>query len=429
MHPALRLGYGAAGQLARALAALAPAGGSKLLRALRARRGIRERYRRWGGSGRDPARPLLWLHAPSVGEGLQARPVVELVRRERPDAQVAYTFFSPSAARFAQSLGADFADYLPFDTAGDAAAALDALRPTALVFSKLDVWPSLAAAAADRGVRLGLISATLAAGSSRRGRLAGVMLRDAYALLDAVGAIDADDAARLVELGVRPEAVVVTGDTRYDQVWARAAAADRSSPVLAPLSAGAAWRFTLVAGSTWPADEEALLPAWERLRAAHPSARLIIAPHEPTAAHLRPIEGWAARAGVPLARLGAEGAPAAEVVLVDRVGVLGELYALADAAFVGGGFHAAGLHSVLEPAAFGAPVLFGPRHALSRDAGLLLAAGGGASVPNADALHRALAAWAADPPRRADAGSRARSLVRAGLGAARRSFDLVNGLL
>ena len=435
MHSALRLGYGAAGHLARALAAVAPPGDAKLLRALRARRGIRERFRRWGQSSRDPSRPLLWLHAPSVGEGLQARPVLELVRRERPGAQVAYTFYSPSAERFAASLGADFADYLPFDTGDDAEAALDALRPTALVFSKLDVWPTLAAHAAARGVGLGLVSATLAEGSSRRGRIAASVLGDAYALLDAVGAIDAEDAGRLVGLGVRREAIVVTGDTRYDQVWARAAAVDLGSPLLAPFSAprrspgGRVPRFTLVAGSTWPADEQVLLPAWARLRAGRPGARLIIAPHEPTEAHLRPVEAWAGGAGIPVARLGAPAAADADVILVDRVGVLGDLYALADAAFVGGGFHAAGLHSVLEPAAFGAPVLFGPRHADSRDAGLLAAAGGGGAVPNATALHDALAAWADAPSRRADAGARARELVRGGLGAARRSFELVDGLM
>ena len=233
---------------------------------------------------RDRSRPLLWMHAPSVGEGLQARPILELARSRRPDVQLAFTHFSPSALAFARELDVDFRDYLPFDTAGDARVALAALRPTALVFSKLDVWPVITREAHARGVRLGLVSATLSRGSSRRSRTATALLRDAYAALEVVGAIDAADADRLVQLGVRPQSIVVTGDTRYDQVWLRAQRVDRASPMLA--AAAQSDRPTIVAGSTWPADEAVLLPAFAALRAAACRARLIIAPHEPTLDHV-----------------------------------------------------------------------------------------------------------------------------------------------
>jgi 3-deoxy-D-manno-octulosonic-acid transferase len=422
----LHFGYDAAGQLARALAAVVPPGEAKFLRALRARRGIRARYAAWGAASRDRARPLLWMHAPSVGEGLQARPVLQLARSARPDAQLAYTFFSPSAAAFARGLDVDFADYLPFDTEGEARSALDALAPRALVFSKLDVWPRLAREASARGVSLGLVSATLAEGSSRRRGRATRLLADAYGRLDAVGAIDARDAERLVSLGVRADRVSVTGDTRYDQVWARVRACDRTAGFVGALSSD---RPTLVAGSTWPADERPLLAAWVRLRASVPDARLIIAPHEPTDGHLTPIERWAADERLRVARLGATDVRLADVVVVDRVGVLGDLYALATVAYVGGGFHAAGLHSVLEPAAFGVPVLFGPRFANSRDAELLIGGGGGASAATDAELATRLRGWLADARARDEAGEAARSLVERGLGAAERSWALVAGLL
>jgi 3-deoxy-D-manno-octulosonic-acid transferase len=426
LRGALGLSYDAAAALARAAASVAPPGDSKVLRALAARRGIRARYARWGRAGRDPRRPLLWVHAPSVGEGLQARPVLDLMRRERPDVQLAYTHYSPSALAFAESLAVEFHDYLPFDTRGDARATVAALRPTALVFSKLDVWPRLVAAASEQGVRLGMVSATLAAASSRRSRIAAILLQEAYARLDAVGAIDDADADRLVALGVRPAAITVTGDTRYDQVWERAGRVDRSAGLLRALAAD---RPTLVAGSTWPADEAHLLAAWLQVRAALPTARLIVAPHEPTEAHLQPIERWARDEGMRVARSSADDARLADVVLVDRMGVLGDLYGLASAAFVGGGFHAPGLHSVLEPAAFGAPVLFGPRYGASRDARLLVAGGGGFSATDAASISRQLVGWLRDDAARAAAGERARALVRAGLGAARRSFELVTRLL
>jgi 3-deoxy-D-manno-octulosonic-acid transferase len=419
--------YRLTGAVARAVAAVVPAGDRKLTRSLAARRGIQERFREWGAAHRDPGRPLLWIHAPSVGEGLQARPVIERLRARHAALQIAYTHFSPSAGAFAASLPVDVYDYLPLDTPGEARAALDAWRPTALVFSKLDVWPALAREAARRGVRLGMISATLAESSGRRGAVAAALLHEAYARLERVGAIDDADARRLVALGVRANAIEVTGDTRYDQVWAHARAAAVEGPLLQPIAAA---RPTLVAGSTWPADERVLLPAWERVRAAQRDARLILVPHEPTPAHLAPLAAWAGAAGLRVSRLSEPGVDASwDVLLVDRTGVLGELYALADVAYVGGGFHAAGLHSVIEPAAFGAPVLFGPRHRASRDAGLLLAASGARTVANADEMARVAGAWLSDPARRAASGAAARAVVEHGLGAADRSTALVERLL
>jgi 3-deoxy-D-manno-octulosonic-acid transferase len=407
-----------------ALVRIVPAGKSKFRRGLSRRRGLVERYAQWGAASRDSSRPLVWFHAPSVGEGLQAQPVIDLLRARRPDVQIAYTFFSPSAEQFATTVQADFSDYLPFDTVDHANAVLSALRPSALVFSKLDIWPVLTETAAGSGVRVGVISATLPKSSRRRGPLARAFLADAYSLLDRVGAIDESDAERLREQGVRGDRVGVTGDTRFDQVWARAQRA--SSPLVLRLRSS---RPTLVAGSTWPSDEEHLLDAWIRIRDKIPDARLVIAPHETSDAHLRSIERWAGSHRLMLARLDANNAQDADVILVDRHGVLGDLYALADTAYVGGGFHPAGLHSILEPAAFGAPVLFGPRNQKSREAAKLVEAGGGAVVTGVADLAIRLGYWLGSIPARDAAGSAARAMVQQGLGAAVRSVDLVTALL
>lgn len=421
-----RLGYAGIARAARALASAVPLDSdSKLARTFAARRNLVERYVAWGRTGRDHARPLVWMHAPSVGEGLQARPVLERIRKRRPDIQLVYTHFSPSAERFAAALDVDFRAYLPFDVPDDGALIVDALKPAALVFSKLDVWPELVRAAADRGVALGLVSGTVSPGSARRG-IAGLLLRPAYARLDAAGAVDAEDAERLVELGVRRGVLQVTGDTRYDQVWERAQRNPGTPEVVTSL---ASLRPTLVAGSTWPSDEAVLLPAWSRVRESIPDARLVLAPHEPTPAHLDPIIAWAAGRGIRLARLSDAGAASADIVLVDRVGVLGDLYAIATAGYVGGGFHGAGLHSVLEPAAFGVPVIFGPRHGESRDARLLLDARAAVAAADATVMADALKRWLAVPAERATAGTAARQLVERSLGAADRSTELVLGLL
>lgn len=424
MNSLLRIPYAVAGRVADAFADIVPAGESKFRRGLSARRGLIERYDRWGAAGRDPARPLVWFHAPSVGEGLQAIPVIDLLRQRRREVQIAYTFYSPSAERFAQGVNADFTDYLPFDRFDHAKAIVDALRPAALVFSKLDIWPALTESAAGQNVKIGVISATLPAASRRRGIIARALLTDAYRLIDRVGAIDTPDAERLALQGVPADHITVTGDTRYDQVWLRAQA--RTPALVESLRSS---RPTLVAGSTWPSDEQHLLPVWIRIREKIPDARLIIAPHEPGPGQLDAIMKWARARRLGLSRVDSPDASGADVILVDRFGVLGDLYALADVAYVGGAFHSAGLHSVLEPAAFGAPVLFGPLYDRSRDAVKLLAASGGASVKGEIDLSIRLADWLGSISARDAAGAAARAMVQEGLGAAERSYQLVTTLL
>jgi 3-deoxy-D-manno-octulosonic-acid transferase len=410
------------------LATVAPARADKLSRTFIARSGI---VARWieAARARDRSRPLVWFHAPSVGEGLQARPIIEALRAERPDVQIAYSFFSPSAEKFAASLNADISGYLPFDSRSQMREIVEAIAPTVLFFVKLDVWPNLVRVAKERGVRVGMLSGTVAPGSGRQGALSRAFLHDAYAALDVVGAIDQANADRLHALGVPRERLSVTGDTRFDQVWKRAQNVDRDSALLRALHSD---RPTLVAGSTWPSDEAVLLPAWIEVKRAVPNARLIIAAHEPTESHLAPVEQWATQNALRATRLHdierafASGAAMhdVDVVVVDRVGVLGDIYALADVAFVGGAFHKAGLHSVIEPAAFGAPVVFGPGYSMSREAGLLIERGGAQSVNSATDCARSLCEWLVTPSAREEAGARARALVNDELGAGRRSLML-----
>ncbi|HEX9279097.1 MAG TPA: glycosyltransferase N-terminal domain-containing protein [Gemmatimonadales bacterium] len=420
--------------LAERAASLAARFDRKLARGLDGRRGLTQRLTTWAQASRDPHRPLVWVHAPSVGEGLQAKPVLESLRAAHPDWQLAYTFFSPSAERLARTLPADVIDYLPLDRPREVRAALEALRPAALVFSKLDVWPELTLAAARQGVRLGLISATVAPHSSRLRWPTRQWGQTAYRALDRIGTISEEDARRLQLLGARAEVIEVTGDTRYDSVAERAERLDRAREPFARLAATAGKdTFTIVAGSTWPSDEAVLLPAFADLLVQVPQARLVLAPHEPNPDHLAGIAQRALQVKLPrpvrLSQL--EHAPAAPVIVVDRVGVLADLYALGDVAFVGGGYHRAGLHSVLEPAVFGIPVIVGPRWENSRDAGLLVASGGAVALP-ADGrhpLHSQWLVWHHDPATRRKAGAAGRRVVTEGRGAAERTSALVEELL
>jgi 3-deoxy-D-manno-octulosonic-acid transferase len=191
--------------------------------------------------------------------------------------------------------------------------------------------------------------------------------------------------------------------------------------------------FTIVAGSTWPGDEAVLLPAFADLLVQVPTARLILAPHEPHPDHLAGIAVMARRVNLPrpvrLSQL--EHAAPSPLIVVDRVGILADLYALGDVAFVGGGHHRAGLHSVLEPAVFGLPVIVGPHWQMSRDAALLIERGGALALP-ADgrrALHAQWLVWHHDDGARTRAGKAGKKMVLAGRGAAERTTALVRGLV
>jgi len=421
---------------------------AKIARGLEGRRGAVSHLASWASSARDPSRPLIWFHAPSVGEGLMAQAIMGVVRERRPDVQLAFTYFSPSAERLAGRVGADVIGYLPWDTREDVGRALDALRPDVIAFVRTEIWPVLGWEALARGARVALVNAVLPPGSSRLRAGSRFLLGPSYARLHAVGAVSDADAGNFPLLGVVPDRVRVTGDARFDQVQARVAALVEAGGARpgssAPAGPGGAARgvglldrlrdpgvTTLVAGSTWPADDARLLPAFAQARRSEPY-RLITAPHEPDEAHLARLERSLDEAGLRHARLAAVEhgeAPLPEVVIVDRVGILADLYAVADVAYVGGGFHRAGLHSVVEPAALGVPVLFGPRHRNAREAAELEWAGGGSRVRSARELADALLRLARDPAGRREGGEAARAYVRSRAGGAEKNAALLLELL
>jgi 3-deoxy-D-manno-octulosonic-acid transferase len=392
-------------------------------RAISGRRASLRHFEMWTAASRT-ATPLVWLHAPSVGEALMAQAIVSALRAQA-DVQIAFTHFSPSAERVVAQVGADVSGYLPWDTPQDVRHALDLLRPAVLVFVRTEIWPGLVRAAHARGVPVALVNAPLAVDSSRLRPVARAALRTAWSLIDGVGAVAEEDAARFAGLGIDPARIRVTGDARFDQAAARVGRMNPDSPLLRRLRDPTV--VTLVAGSTWPQDDDIVLDAFARIR-SRLSARLIVAPHEPEAAGLDRLMKATRSRSLACARLdhvegGSDSLP--DVILIDRVGVLAELYAAGSAAYVGGGFGRRGLHSVIEPAALGLPVAFGPRAGNAREAVDLAAAGGGAMVTDAASLTAALEQFLAS----AEPGERARAFVQARSGGAERNAGLIAHLL
>ncbi len=417
----------------RLLRAAAPAlerSASKVARGIAGRSRSLRGLAAWADSERDRARPGLWLHAPSVGEGLQARAVLEALLRRRPGLQAIFTHFSPSAEALAARMGGAWAGYLPWDLPEEMAPALDAVVPGVVAFTKTEAWPVLVEEAARRGIPVALVGGSVPPGA-RRARWPGrALLRPTWSRLSLACAIAETDAEGLRWLGVPAAVVHVTGDPAVDSAAERARGADPASPWLAPFHAEP--RPTVVAGSTWPSDLRVLLPALDTARRREPGLRAVLTPHEPHPEVVRELLADLSRRGwrsASLADVEGKGAVGVDAVVVDRVGVLAHLYTVADVAYVGGGFHAAGLHSVLEPAAAGVPVLFGPRRGNTRAAGDLLAACAARDVHDDVGMAEALHAWMGDAAARDYAAARAFGYIHAHLGAADRTAALLDEIL
>ncbi|MDH3734299.1 MAG: hypothetical protein OEU54_12235 [Gemmatimonadota bacterium] len=379
---------------------------------------------------------LVWLHGASAGELLGAVPAIEELRARR-DFRLLVTHFSPSGRTALDRLHPDFAVLAPLDRPKSNRTLMAALRPDLVVFAKLDVWPGLVAAAGRAGVPAALVNGTVRPGSSRLRWPARRLFRPAYRGLRAVGAASAEDAERLRALGAGSEAVQITGDASFDLARARAraargpgAAVDEFESVLPARPVGGR---RLIAGSTWEADERALLESLGALPATSEGRfawQLVVAPHKPSVATVRRILGDCRAGGHPAAlwsdRAALSELPAHGVIVFDEMGRLAELYGAGEVAYVGGGLGSGGLHNVLEPAAAGVPVLFGPRYDRA-DAADLVAAGGGFEVTPAD-LRVCLERLSRPEPARS-AGEAAAAFIGAGCGAARESADLLEALL
>ncbi len=438
MDPVERL-YGLLLGLLRPLLPLTRSLPPKVADSIAGRRSASSEARAWAAHGRHPGNPLLWLHAASAGELAGAVPVIRLLRQEHPDLQLAITVSSPSGLPPARALQPDFSGFAPLDTPADSASMLESLRPAALVFAKLDVWPGLSRAARKANVPLGMINGAVRPDSSRLRSPTRQFLRSTYARLDSVGVVGEPDAEALQALGVNPQRIRITGDAAFDQALATANARRGSSPpVLPPRTSG---RVRLLGGSTWPPDEDVLLGV---AREIGPRLELVLVPHEPTREAVERISArcrtlWGrdplilselpgavtrdeAETG---SRKADDGAPVP--LVVDAVGLLAGLYFEADLALVGGAFDATGLHSVIEPAAAGIPVLFGPIYD-RREAAELLARNAAVAITSRDAAAR-VRELIDDPGRMQKMGAAARAYVEEAGGAAEASARLVSELI
>ena len=421
VHPSERL-YAL---LARATLPLLPSAApfsAKLRRGLEGRRGLSARL----DAAAEQVAGGIWLHATSVGEYEQALPIVRGLR-EAGLGPVAITHFSPSGRDYATRRPAgDAHAYLPLDHPDTMRALVRAWRPRVLVFVKYDCWPGLVRAADEAEVPVLLLSGSLPPGSSRRRAPWRTFFRAVFDRFTHLGVGSEADARRFTEdMGVTAP-VTVTGDTRAEQVLARFTAGEDGG-----LADGlAAWGGRrLVLGSTWPPDEALWHPVLPGVLADHPDLNVVWVPHEPAPERVSDILERCRADGLPSHRLSDGPVPdEARCLVVDRVGVLAEIYRAGHAAYVGGSF-TTGVHSTLEPAAASLPVCFGPRIDNAEEALALVERGAGFVLRTPAEAEARLRALLDDDAARRAAGETARAVVEAQIGAAARSVELIRRYL
>lgn len=325
--------------------------------------------------------PVLWLHAASLGEFEQGRPVLEAIRQQFPHWQIVLTFFSPSGYEIRKNYtGADVILYLPTDTRENARDFLNFIKPNLVIFVKYEFWANYLGQIKAQGIPAFLISAVFRPGQPFF-KFWGTFWRKMLNCFSAIYVQNQQSADLLRRIGYTD--VIISGDTRIDRVLQIAASAPENEPV----RSFAHECPVIVVGSSWPADEAVIVPAINHPKFQH--FRWIIAPHIPSEAHLIALES---RLSVPFIRYSNINAPVTakiRVMIIDNIGLLNTLYRYGRIAYIGGGFGKS-IHNTLEPAAFGLPVIFGPKYQRFDEARAFVSEKGAFPVKNSNDFNAVL---------------------------------------
>ncbi len=391
------------------------------------REGLAERLGRVpaGLRARAAGRPVLWLHAVSVGEVLAVSRLVGELDRAFPGACVVVSTTTRTGQALARErFGAERVFYCPLDLPWAVRAYLKALRPRMLILAETEFWPNLLSGCFGRGVPVAVTNARVSDRSWPRYRALRGVWRPLLSRLSRVLAQSETDAERLRALGCRAERVTVAGNLKFD---VRAAGECDATRLLR--TAGAGLRF-VVAGSTLEGEEAALLAAWPRLLAADPRLALVLAPRHPE--RFGAVAALLERTGTAWVRRSqwhGETLQSGQVVLLDTIGELAAVYSLAAVAFVGGSVVAAGGHNPLEPAQFGVPIVMGPHYANFRAITEDLRAHEAVRIAAREELAAELLELLGDPGAASAMGERARAVFDRQAGATARTVEALRGLL
>ena len=367
----------------------------------------------------DTTSKYVWFHVASLGEYEQALPMIEEIRKKKPNYKILLTFFSPSGYEVQKNNElVDIVCYLPFDKKKNVKRFLDLAQPDIAIFVKYEFWYNFIHELYQREIPVYLISAIF-----RPNQLFfkpwGNVFKKILHYYTQLFVQDRKSAQILKEHGI--ESVTVMGDTRMDRVI-KVKKNALELPIVDKFATLKNKKSVLVAGSSWPEDEDLLINYFNK----HAYLKLIIAPHLINESHLKQIEGKLKRPSIRYSQAKESDATITnfDCLIIDNFGLLSSIYRYGQIAYIGGGF-GAGIHNLPEAAVYGIPVIFGPNHKKFLEAKELLKGGGGFTISNEAELNKVLKDFVTSPEDLEIAGEAAANYIYKSAGATQKIVDKI----
>jgi 3-deoxy-D-manno-octulosonic-acid transferase len=357
----------------------------------------------------------IWFHAASLGEFEQGRPLIEKIKKEKPEYKILLTFFSPSGYEVKKNYPlADVICYLPFDMKKDVKTFLDLVNPVMTIFIKYEFWRNYLNELKNRSISTYIVSA-LFRPNQIFFRPYGKNYRKILGNYNCFFVQDENSKQLLAKYGIRN--VIVCGDTRFDRVH-EIYGQRKDLPLIDNyLNKTSVSQIVLIAGSTWPKDEELIISYFNQKK----DIKLIIAPHEITESRIQTITSQIKRPYLLYSQITESSVAEVDCLIIDCFGLLSSIYRYGDIAYIGGGF-GAGIHNTLEAAVYSIPVVFGPKYQRFKEAKDLITAGGGISISNAGEFNNRINELLENPHLLNETGEKAGKFVCQNLGATERIF-------
>jgi 3-deoxy-D-manno-octulosonic-acid transferase len=366
-----------------------------------------------------PGRKLAWFHCASLGEFEQGRPIIETFRQQHPEFLILLTFYSPSGYEVRKAYtGADIILYLPLDTRHNVKRFVDTVKPDIAFYVKYEFWFNFLSYLQLKKIPTFLVSAVF---RPEQHFFKGYAEWPRKILQGFTKIFVQNESSKELLQFIGIKNVEVCGDTRFDRVVAVA-----SKPKTIEIARAFSLNHkVMIAGSTWPADEDLI---FKLIYQNKQKLRFIIAPHEISQEHLDSLMQRAGKKAVRFSKTTSEEAKNAEILVIDSIGMLSGLYQYGTLAYIGGGF-GAGIHNILEAAAFGLPIFMGPKYQKFAEARELIELGGAYEVAKPDELIKKVNKLLNDKEELSHAKSVCKTYVINGFGATEIILKQVNELI